>query len=175
MFMTEPPQGIRGVVHCDHHTLLLVDAGTAQVRPAVWHNGLVAGQRGAALITTGIHTGQVRVSAEVLQSPPGQADTDDWDDVAEVSMQALTSSLVLRGPTSASALNIPLPGPGHYRIRVHARGRDANIDGVAFEPTEDYRIILWPAPPGPAAQHKLTDRYGATVRRSAAALPRQDP
>ena len=172
--MTESPQAIRGVVHSDHHTLWLVDEGAAPLRPAIWHNGLVAGQRGAALIATGIHTGQVRVSVEVLESPPARADTDDWDEVAEVSMEALTSRLVLRGPASASALTIPLPGPGHYRARVHARGRDANIDGVAFEPTEDYRIILWPAPPGPGGQYKLSDRYGATVRRSAAALPRQD-
>jgi hypothetical protein len=163
---------MRGVVHCDHHTLWLVDQGAAPPRPAIWLNGLVAGQRGAALIATGIHTGKVRVSVEVIQRPPAHPDTGGWDEVAEVSMEALTSLLVLRGPVSASALTVSLPGPGHYRARVHARGRDASIDGVALEPAEEYRIILWPAPPGPAAQYKLTDRYGGTVRRAAAATRR---
>ncbi|MEU2726066.1 hypothetical protein [Streptomyces smyrnaeus] len=55
-------------------------------------------------------------------------------------------------------------GPGSYRVRVHARGRDIAPDGVAEEPVEDYLLIVWPAPPEPDTVHKQTDNFGAEWR-----------
>jgi hypothetical protein len=36
-------------------------------------------------------------------------------------------------------------GPGHYRLRVHARGRDTAVDLSPDEITEWYLIQAWPA------------------------------
>ncbi len=58
-------------------------------------------------------------------------------------------------------------GPGSYRVRVHARGRDTAPDGVAEEPLEDYLLTVWPAPPRSDTVYKQTDEYGATWRRQA--------
>jgi len=49
---------------------------------------------------------------------------------------------------------------GAYRVRAHARGRDHKVDGVDLEPVEEYFLIAWPAPPGPAVIHKQSDRFG---------------
>ncbi|WP_229877020.1 hypothetical protein [Streptomyces bluensis] len=37
-------------------------------------------------------------------------------------------------------------GPGDYRLRVHARGRDTAVDLAPDELTEWYLIQAWPAP-----------------------------
>ncbi|WP_016906775.1 hypothetical protein [Streptomyces xiaopingdaonensis] len=44
-------------------------------------------------------------------------------------------------------------GAGHYRVRVHARGRDTEPDGFVEEPVEDYLLIAWPQPPEPDVIH----------------------
>lgn len=67
----------------------------------------------------------------------------------------------------SNAPDLPLltpQGPGTYRVRVHARGRDIAPDGVAYEPVEDYLLIVWPTEPQPEDVHKQTDRYGAELR-----------
>lgn len=56
--------------------------------------------------------------------------------------------------------------PGASRVRAHARGRDHNVDGVDYEPVEEYLEITWPAPPGPGVVHKGTDWFGADMRGS---------
>ncbi|MEU8470568.1 hypothetical protein AB0F30_22160, partial [Streptomyces sp. NPDC029006] len=38
-------------------------------------------------------------------------------------------------------------GPGDYRLRIHARGRDTAIDLAPDDVTEWYLIQVWPAPP----------------------------
>lgn len=65
----------------------------------------------------------------------------------------------------------PLPlldstGPGPYGVRVHARGRDHNTDGVDFDPFEEYLVVAWPAPEGPPAAHKRSDHFGSELRSS---------
>jgi hypothetical protein len=35
-------------------------------------------------------------------------------------------------------------GPGAYRLRVHARGRDIARGRFVDEPTEDYPLQVWP-------------------------------
>ncbi|MEU8473254.1 hypothetical protein AB0F30_36230 [Streptomyces sp. NPDC029006] len=55
-------------------------------------------------------------------------------------------------------------GPGDYRLRIHARGRDTAIDLAPDDVTEWYLIQVWPAPPQVAAALRRTDSYGASVR-----------
>jgi hypothetical protein len=55
---------------------------------------------------------------------------------------------------------------GDWRVRVHARGRDTDVDGVAREPFEHYLVQVWPAAPAPETAHRLTDGYGAGLRGS---------
>lgn len=55
-------------------------------------------------------------------------------------------------------------GAGPYRVCVHARNRDHNIDGVDHQPNEQYLVRTWPGPTGPETVHKQTDEYGFSVR-----------
>ncbi|MDG5808583.1 hypothetical protein P9869_39250 [Streptomyces ossamyceticus] len=55
-------------------------------------------------------------------------------------------------------------GPGTYRLRVHARGRDTAIDLAPKDVTEWYLIQAWPAPPQDPTVLCQTDSYGASVR-----------
>ncbi|MEV4342725.1 hypothetical protein [Streptomyces sp. NPDC049590] len=55
-------------------------------------------------------------------------------------------------------------GPGSYRLRVHARGRDLAVDLVPDTITEHYLLQCWPAPPAPPSVLRTTDTYGAQVR-----------
>ncbi|GAA2212152.1 hypothetical protein GCM10009850_076140 [Nonomuraea monospora] len=60
--------------------------------------------------------------------------------------------------------NLAWKGPGFYRLRVHATGRDSYVDGTGLNLEERYAIISWPADPAPDLIHKATDAYGAGVR-----------
>ncbi|MFD0336359.1 hypothetical protein ACFQZ0_30225 [Streptomyces erythrogriseus] len=93
-------------------------------------------------------------------------DADAWDEIIDHSVETATGALrVTSVMTDAPDLPLLTPqGPGTYRVRVHARGRDIVPDGVADDPAEDYLLIVWPAEPQPDEIHKQTDRYGAELR-----------
>jgi hypothetical protein len=157
-----------GVVRVSHHQLGVIDAspeGTYfPVVPAPRTNRLVAVYEGAAVVWTGIHSGVVAVTTEARPGPPPTVDVDGWDEVVEVSLDmangdARLAVLMDNVPEAFSCLTPA--GPGTYRLRAHARGRDTAIDGMASEPFEHYLLTLWPAPPAATAIHKETDRYGA--------------
>jgi hypothetical protein len=160
------------------HQILLVDAGR-HGRSVTGHNGLVdLVPPGGAAIFTGVYMGPVAVSVEARRSAPESVDLDGWDEVVEVSLAVPEGRL----EPAAVGLDVedPFPiltlaGPGDYRIRVHARGRDTDVDGVAEEPVEQYRIAVWPAPPAPEIIHRQTDGYGAQMRSSAATAPPPAP
>lgn len=153
-------------------------------------NGLVDPVGGGALIHTGIAEGVAAVAVEARALPPSSVDVDSWEEIVEISLVAgdvrstrkpeeealsrfqpdsaihpMRIGALMADPPSLPALNPS--GPGTYRIRVHARGRDHNIDGVDFEPTEEYLVMTWPNPPFAETVHKQTDRYGSGLRRSA--------
>ncbi|WP_124341823.1 hypothetical protein [Cellulomonas algicola] len=103
-----------------------------------------------AAVLTGIATGPVKVTVAALTSPPIAVD-DTWEDVAEVSLEVANSLEVSGwGGTEGAALGrLNAAGPGSYRVRVHANGRDRSSDLAVGEPVEQYLIVAWPAPAEP--------------------------
>jgi len=160
------------MVFASDHLFWVVDIGHTPAAPFAPENGLVVvTQPGAAVIFTGVHTGYVSVEVQVLDSAPEQADESGWDEVVEVSMQAPRGRVSVLGPMAYNRGVLPEltpAGPGDYRLRVHARGRDTLVDGVATEPVEDYLIVVWPAQPATERRYKQSDGYGADLRRTAA-------
>jgi hypothetical protein len=158
-----------GVVPVSYHTFYLVDTEHYPANPAATTNGLVDPAPDAAVIHTGVHSGVIHAEVHALTAPPATLDTDVWDDVAEVSIHTSTGQLRIGclGKDPVEPFPLLTPGEaGDYRIRVHTRGRDTDIDGVAFEPVEDYLIQVWPAPPAAERVYKQTDHYGAQLRAS---------
>lgn len=113
-------------------------------------------------VLSGIATGPVTVETQALTSaPPGVA--DGWEDVAEVSLTIGDRPLEVVGWNEALGEDARLDasGPGTYRIRVHANGRDTAPDGSVFEPVEQYLIQAWPAPHAPP----VTIRAGSAAAK----------
>ena len=131
-------------------------------------NGLVAVTGpGSAIIFTGISSGRVPVRAEALTAAPATADLGEWDEIADVSLPGLAGELAVAALMDDVPPGLPglcAAGPGDYRVRVHARGRDTSPDEATDQPAEAYLVLCWPAPPAPDVQHKLTDRAGAGLR-----------
>lgn len=171
----DPMATLRGRVYTEEHQFYVVDDGEIPSFPN-GSNGLAdpgAGESGGVIIHVGIASGDVWVSVEARGAAPPSVDLAGWEEVVEVSVRALGR---LDVAAMAADVDDPFPvlnpeGAGDHRLRVHARGRDHNIDGVDFEPVEEYLLVMWPGPPAPEVAHKQTDAYGAQSRRSPDAQP----
>lgn len=161
-------------MYVTYHQFALIDSGQSTGSWIRVENGLIGVGTGAALIDTGIHTGFVTLAVQARHAPPETVELDGWDEVVEVGLTAPVGQL---RPGSLEMGCDPFPaltlaGPGDYRVRVHAQGRDGNVDGVDAEPRERYLVVVWPAAPEPELVHRRTDVYGGSVRRSVARFPR---
>jgi hypothetical protein len=164
------------LVRVSHHMFEVADFGCSPSSYRSPINGLVAVHPAAAVVFTGVSSGVVNVAVEVRQAPPVELSLDGWDEVVEVCLDSVVGQVRVVAPMSAPREQPDLPvltpnGPGHYRIRVHGRGRDTMPDQVAMEPCENYLIIAWPGPPEPDRSYKQTYSYGAMQRESAASRP----
>jgi hypothetical protein len=161
------------VVHVEYDQYYLRDLGMlAEVPDEVFTGGtgLISAPPGIAVVHAGTHTGPVRVTVQARTEPPPQPDLEQWEEVVEVSVSTQAGRVLVEewgGPTRDDLGNLALAGPGSYRLRVHARGRDqANATvPVPEEPIEEHLLIAWPAPPADEAVLKQTDQYGALHRR----------
>lgn len=165
--MTEPePAPVSSTVRVDCHTFELTDSARRTRMGFDTLNGLVFSQPGQAVICTGINTGWVNVSVQARRHPPSHVDADDWDEIVDHTVTTATGALRVTSILDNAPDLPPLTahGPGTYRLRVHARGRDTAPDGAPEDAVEDYLIIAWPAEAQPDEVHKQTDRYGAELR-----------
>ncbi|GAA0965527.1 hypothetical protein [Actinocorallia libanotica] len=164
-------------VHVEYYQYLLAPLDADIGDPDYTGNGLVwvNEESGAIVISTGLDTGDLDLEVQVVEAAP-PLDTGGWDEVVETSAVLTGTSLFIGGPTDDDPQEIPLPAEEDqarsYRVRVHARGRDAGrkagyIRAEAGDALLEYhRIVLWPASPAPEEPIKLTDDVGAQTRQS---------
>jgi hypothetical protein len=139
-------------------------------------SGLVGVSPGLAIVITGTQFGNISVTVQAGDSDPG-LDTGPWEEVTEVSLtsgpggQGLSVTSDGQGPYEFQYLTPP--GAGAYRVRVHARGRDAGAaeDVVPGRPVEEHLLQIWPALPAPETIYKTTDELGAGYREASASGP----
>ncbi|MGW7003667.1 hypothetical protein ACWGCW_12760 [Streptomyces sp. NPDC054933] len=138
-------------------------------------NGLVWVGHGSATIVTGVNYGPVKVTVDAQSHEP-TLEMREWDEVVEVSVHFDTDEADLESLGGAvedepEEMPVSAAGPGWYRLRVHARGRDQGAETIDLDidddPVEDYLIQSWPAPQAPEIHHKMTDVHGAEVRARA--------
>lgn len=156
-----------------YHCFYLLDPSPSGMMdpepPDLFPNGLIATHPGIAAITTGIADGDVAVTVELYDQEPAVR-VDRWDEVVEVSVEAPYGHMIVTALDEDLADALPeltRRGPGQYRIRVHALGRDTSVDLVAFDIVENYLIQAWPATRGSDTAHKHSDAYGASMRELA--------
>jgi hypothetical protein len=171
--MTTPRQVAEETVHVSYHQLQIVDRDVIDDGGALsWRsNGLVDVHRvGLATVACGVHTGYVSVRVELYDDEPSES-VGEWDDVVEVSLTAPRGQLRVVGLMSEASQKLPVVshrGPGDYRLRIHARGRDeAAYQAISDESsgsTERLLVQSWPRGEAPQQVHNATDRYGAELR-----------
>ncbi|MGW1544356.1 hypothetical protein ACWCPM_29690 [Streptomyces sp. NPDC002309] len=130
------------------------------------HNGLVQVMDGVIIVLTGIHTGDVKVGVTLHETEPAP-DGGDWQEVVEISARSASGDLMVRGLMDDLDEELPVlsfTGPGDYRLRVHALGRDIAVDLAPDEVTEWYLVQAWPAPTAAVTVLRQSDGHGASLR-----------
>jgi hypothetical protein len=164
-------------VYVQDHSFLVGDVGAATPFEAMdYSTGLAGVMESAALMAAGVDRGTVTVSVDALASrptletPQQWALLAEWDDVAEVSLYVPNGDLrVDRLEYGPGVSRVDLPslspfGPGHYRMRIHARGRDRHHDKVVDDSGESFSLLAWPQPPAPPLIIKATSTCGYGLR-----------
>ncbi|MET9528717.1 hypothetical protein [Streptomyces coeruleorubidus] len=164
--MNEPARTGTALVHAEYHLFQITDPqGPAADDLDASHTGLVSVDGGAIEVTTGIHTGDVHVTVEPHSQQPDPA--PGWEEIAEISCNSPSGELLVTSfmDDPADLPSLASQGPGSYRLRVHARGRDRAVDQTTvYEAVESYLIQSWPAAHQDALLLKATDPYGDQVR-----------
>jgi len=154
------------LVHAEYHRFQITDPQgpvADDLNPS--HTGLVSADGGAIEVITGIHTGDVHVTVEPHSQLPDPA--QGWEEIAEISCHSPSGELLVTSFTDdpADLPSLASQGPGSYRLRVHACGRDRAVDHTMVdEVVESYLIQSWPAAHQEPLLVKATDAYGAQVR-----------
>ncbi|MCX4578066.1 hypothetical protein OHB41_33740 [Streptomyces sp. NBC_01571] len=163
--MNDEPATATALVRAEYHLFQITDPqGPVADDLDATQNGLVSAAGGAIEVTTGIHTGSVRVTVEPHSQRPDPA--PDWEEIAEMPCHS-PSGEVLVTPMTDDPADLPSlasQGPGLYRLRIHALGRDTAVDQSTDDVVESYLIQSWPAAHQDALLVKATDAYGAQVR-----------
>ncbi|MGW1116652.1 hypothetical protein ACWD5B_06025 [Streptomyces tanashiensis] len=125
-------------------------------------NGLVAGGHNHAVAVTEISAGTAMIAFDLSPSPLDADDSLQWEHSAgfdHTSTTGVTHLAVGMGPdeeaddVEAYEIGLAFDGPGGYRMRLHARGRELCPDGVRDEdePVAEHSLPqVWPAGGGAA-------------------------
>lgn len=171
------------ILLAEDHSFVVVDGPEFPIETARWSSGVAAQMTTGTMIYTGVNKGRVQVSVHILEEPP-IAYTHDlwktlegWDDVADISVYAPAGQLAVHQQTYGpfdSPPDLPIlsaTGPGTYRLRVHAAGRDRYYDKNEDNSEERYHIAVWPADPQPAIVLKSTSLCAYGLRLSDSTRP----
>ncbi|WP_131799374.1 hypothetical protein [Parafrankia sp. CH37] len=154
------------VVIADHHQVVVYSGNSPAVTEdsiSEFGDGLVAANDGGLRIFTGTTYGPVTVQVELHDEEPALPSTE-WTEVSEISFGVRTGPVeigtLMGGPIPESP-DLAFSGPGWYRIRVAAQGRDR---GQAGEVGERYLLATWLAPEAAANPVRKSDQIGKSFR-----------
>ncbi|MGI5127476.1 hypothetical protein ACQEVB_11760 [Pseudonocardia sp. CA-107938] len=160
-------------VAAEYHMFLAIDPDHYDGDVADITNGLVGASADGVFVTTGVQMGPVSCEVSVrAEAPPDPTPEEmrEWDEIVDVSFTSATGNLVVDAVDSETPVlpNLCGRGPGTYRVRVHARGRDSHAKDILDLGIEDvpehYRLITWPSPVSPDTVHQTRDQFGQELR-----------
>ncbi|WP_420139517.1 hypothetical protein [Sphingomonas sp.] len=91
---------------------------------------------------------EVQVDLEIADHAPDDS-FDDWDHVAEASLDLPSGKLEIHQCTGGSVDILSVP-PGTYRVRAYYGGLDT-LSEDQLDGHDHYRLVVWPAPSAPMA------------------------
>ncbi|MGW8361139.1 hypothetical protein ACWGK1_11300 [Streptomyces wedmorensis] len=124
---------------------------------AAGNNGLAAGGMDHAVAIAGISAGTAVISFDLSLSRLDPDESQPWEDVVEFGYTSTTGTAHLSAcmrpdeetdDMEVYEVGLAFAGPSDYRMRLHARGRGINPDGVQEESepiAEHYLLQVWPA------------------------------
>ena len=123
-------------------------------------NGLLgAGQPGMLFFFTGLHTGSVELTVDVVEREP-QLD-EQWEECVEVSFAPADQDVRLVDWDRQLVCQLPVK-MGDYRVRYAAlgmdRGQAADTIVEGEHPVDSYALWFWPAFPAPDRILKQTSQ-----------------
>lgn len=126
-------------------------------------NGLCgAAMSGTLFLITGLHTGHVQLSVEVLDDDPPFDQT--WEEIVEVPFMANGERVALYDWDGECVCEILL-SPGTYRVRYGAHGMDRGKEVDTFleeeEAVDSYHLAFWSADLLPDVVLKQTSETAA--------------
>ncbi len=125
-------------------------------------NGLCgAALSGALFLITGLHTGNVSLTLDVLSAQPPF--DDSWEEIVEVSFTPGLGKISLTDWNATQVCDIPLLKEP-YRVRYCARNMDLGdeVDTLMEdEPIDFYSLAFWLADPAPDTVIRQTSRIAA--------------
>lgn len=116
-------------------------------------------------VLSGVASGPVLAECQALLGPPAQL-AGGWEDIAEVSLDVGDWALAVTGwSDEPPPPRLDAAGPGTYRVRVHASGRDTAWDAPVSEPVERFLVQAWPAPyESPLTVQAVSERAKSELR-----------
>jgi len=166
-------------VQVSHHQYVLLDTDAEEpdqdIDDTLAGNGLVYANAEStyATVLTGTSYGDVDIVFDVTASPPPLS-CESWDEVVEISMHFPSEGPLVGDPLSEDLVEVPLLGNEEeyqwWRLRIHARGRDAASAAGDIHTDEgdtvleQHLIQIWAAPQAPEIRHQLTDQTGQRRR-----------
>jgi hypothetical protein len=119
------------------------------------------------LVSTGIYSGPIDVTVEVLDARP-EATAPGWEDVLELSLMFTEGQARFNRPGGFEQKDvgtIVADEKGSYRARLHASGRDSAFDAVVEFPVEQHLVQFWKEPPSPVSVLSSDSGVGKSLPR----------
>lgn len=133
-----------GIVIADHHQFVLGTPTGETYLPEETGSVIEVGPN-FATVMTGIASGPVRLTVDVLDSEPeAPVGIEGWGVIEEATVEFTASAhvLTLDGMKAPDFRKLPIKR-GPHRFRVFGRGRDSYTGQSVTEPTEDYLVQVW--------------------------------
>lgn len=165
-------ESVAFVIHASGHVVDFVVEPFPPADPAAALQAAMRGESQATrlavpLVSTGVHSGPIDLTVEVLRARP-DALSPGWEDIHEVSLMIPEGRAYFNTPAAWEMKDIgTITGDqnGSYRVRLHATGRDTAFDLAVESSVERHFVQFWKESPSPVSVLSSESEHGKSLPR----------